>query len=106
MQRTSLQLSGQNLPTSDTVEKWSSLPIAYGELGIPFARHWELVGEASGIWISGEKLLDGSAALRYRFNDHWDLSAGYRYYAKQTNSTQLYNNVAYNVPYIGIAHSW
>ncbi len=106
VQRTSLQLSGQNLPTSDTVEKWTALPIAYGELGVPFARHWEFVGEASGIWISGEKLIDGSAALRYRFNDHWDLSAGYRYYAKQTNSAQLYNNVAYNVPYIGIAHSW
>jgi membrane-associated phospholipid phosphatase len=105
-QRTSLQLSGADVPTSDRVEKWAALPIVYGELGVSFARHWELVGEASGMWISGEKLLDGSVALRYRFNDHWDVAAGYRYYGKQTDSTQLYNSVAYRVPYVGIAHSW
>lgn len=105
-QRTSLQLSGVNVPTSDRVEKWAALPILYGELGVSFARHWELVGEASGMWISGEKLLDGSVALRYRFNEHWDVSAGYRYYGKQTDSAQLYNSVAYRVPYAGIAHSW
>jgi hypothetical protein len=105
-QRTSLQLSGANVPTSDRVEKWAFLPVIYGELGVSFARHWEIVGEASGMWISGEKLLDSQAALRYRFNDHWDASAGYRYYAKQTDSGQLYNNVAYRVPYVGIAHSW
>ncbi len=106
VQRTSLQLSGATVPTSDRVEKWAALPVIYGELGVSFARHWEIVGEASGMWISGEKLLDSSAALRYRFNEHWDVAAGYRYYVKQTDSAQLYNNVAYRVPYVGIAHSW
>jgi hypothetical protein len=105
-QRTSEQLSGTNLPTSDRVEKWALLPVLYGELGWRFGRHWEIVGEATGMWLAGEKLADFSGALRYRFNDQWDISGGYRYYAKQTNTSELYNNVAYNVPFIGIAHSW
>ncbi|HQR70824.1 MAG TPA: hypothetical protein PLE54_09480 [Burkholderiaceae bacterium] len=33
-------------------------------------------------------------------------SAGYRYYARQTSTASLHNNAAYNVPFIGIGHSW
>ncbi len=106
VQRTSLQLSGANLPTSTNVQKWTFLPILYGQLGLRFARHWEIVTEASGMWMSGDKLVDVSGSLRYRFNKHWDASIGYRYYNKQTDAPELYNSVSYNIPYVGLAHSW
>lgn len=106
VQRTSLRLSGPIAPVSENVQAWKVLPVVYGQLGIRFARNWEAVAEASGMSLSGDKLIDVSASLRYRFNKLWDVSAGYRQYKKQTDSAQLYNSVSYNIPFVGIRHSW
>jgi len=82
------------------------LPIVYGQFGVRLSRQWELVSEASGIRVSGDKLVDVSAAVRYRFNNQWDIAAGYRYHSKLTDSFEFYNDVAYRIPFFGNAHSW
>lgn len=52
-----------------------------GEFGFPFAERWavNLKGDVGGFGVGSEFAWQVTVALRWRLNDRWDFSAGYRY---------------------------
>jgi hypothetical protein len=52
-----------------------------GEFGFPFTDRWavNLKGDVGGFGVGSEFAWQVTVALRWRMNDRWDFSAGYRY---------------------------
>ena len=62
--------------------------------------------EAEGIYLSEDSALETGVFLNYRVSDRWDFTAGYKYYARDIDTSELNNHVVYNIPYLGVAFSW
>ncbi len=62
--------------------------------------------EAEGIYLSKDSALNASVFLNYRISDRWDFTAGYTYFVRDIDASELNNNVIYSIPYLGVAYSW
>lgn len=62
--------------------------------------------EAEGIYLSEDSALNASIFLNYRISDRWDFTAGYTYFVRDIDTSELNNNVIYSIPFLGVAYSW
>jgi membrane-associated phospholipid phosphatase len=62
--------------------------------------------EAEGIYLSEDSALETGGFLNYRVSERWDFTAGYRYYARDIETSEIKNDVVYHGPYFGVAFSW
>jgi hypothetical protein len=62
--------------------------------------------EAEGIYLSEDSALNAGVFLNYRISDRWDFTAGYSYYVRNIDTSEINNHVVYNIPYLGVAFSW
>jgi hypothetical protein len=81
-----------------------------GEFGFPFTDRWavNLKGDVGGFGVGSEFAWQVTAALRWRMNDQWDFSAGYRYmdvdYEDEGGSGIVVYDIVSQGP--GIAATW
>jgi hypothetical protein len=88
------------------VEDTVLLPYVHGTFGYNFTEKLSGNVEANGISISNDYFVDAGAFLNYRVAHHWDFSAGYMLYAREIETSEIANKVAYNVPYLSVAYRW
>jgi membrane-associated phospholipid phosphatase len=62
--------------------------------------------EAEGIYLSEDSALNTGVFLNYRISDRWDFTAGYSYYVRNIDTSEINNHVVYSIPYLGVAFSW
>jgi hypothetical protein len=62
--------------------------------------------EAEGIYLSEDSAINTGVFLNYRISDRWDFTAGYSYYVRNIDTSEINNHVVYNIPYLGVAFSW
>jgi outer membrane scaffolding protein for murein synthesis (MipA/OmpV family) len=79
---------------------------ADGSVSYNFTPQWSAGVTTEGIYLDQDYLLDALISVNYRINDHWDITAGYNYYNRQVDTSELKNTVIYNVPYFAVAYSW
>ena len=62
--------------------------------------------EAEGIYLSEDSALNAGVFLNYRISDRWDFTAGYTYFVRNIDTSDIQNDVVYHIPYLGVAYSW
>ena len=62
--------------------------------------------EAEGIYLSEDSALNASVFLNYRISDRWDFTAGYSYFVRNIDTSDIQNDVVYHIPFLGVAYSW
>jgi hypothetical protein len=107
----SFQILDVRLRTKDgtlaaKVEDLAVLPYVHGSISYNITNRLAAVVEAEGIYLPEDRLFDGRFFLNYRISNHWDVTVGYQLFAREIDTSDLDNKVAYNVPYFAIAYSW
>jgi len=82
------------------------LPFVSTIVGYQINPKWSVGIEAEGIYLSEDSALNASVFLNYRISDRWDFTAGYTYYVRNIDTSELNNHVIYSIPYLGVAYSW
>ncbi len=78
---------------SDT--EW--LPLVNGVLGYQINPRVSVAAELLGFSLSDQDLVDANVHLAYRFNRHWDAGIGYGIYDTKRDTSELRNEVSYDV---------
>jgi hypothetical protein len=82
------------------------LPLLHGSISYNFTPQWSAGAQSEGIHLEDDFLLDFLVYVNYRINDHWDVTAGYNYYYRQIDTSDLKNKVVYHIPYLALSYSW
>ena len=88
------------------VEDTALVPYLAGNVGYSFTEKLSASVVADGVSLSDDWFLDIAAFLNYRVSHHWDFSAGYMIYARDIETSEIKNKVAYQVPYLAVAFRW
>jgi membrane-associated phospholipid phosphatase len=82
------------------------LPFASANVSYQINPKFSVGIEAEGIYLSEDSALNAGAFLNYRISDRWDFTAGYTYFVRNIDTSDIQNDVVYHVPYLGVAYSW
>jgi len=63
---------------------------------------------AEGSWIetSEDEHLDASLMFNYMFDRHWDAGLGYGEYKRRTDTSELLNEVKYNIIVFNVGYTF
>ena len=51
-------------------------------------------------------MLNGTALLSCQIDPRWEMVAGYQFYDREIDNSELRNRVSYDLLMLGFAHSW
>lgn len=107
-QRTVLELSTtEDVPTSyGKVDDWVLLPLVHLEGVYHLGRSMAFTAEGSWVETSQDKHLDASLMFNYFFDRHWDAGIGYGEYNRKTDTSDLYNEVEYNILVLNVGYTF
>jgi len=107
-QRTVVELS----TTEDTpayygkVDDWVFLPLLHLEGAYNMGTNMALIAEGNWISTSDNEHLDASLMFNYMFDRHWDAGIGYGEYKRETDTSDLFNHVEYNVVLLNVGYTF
>jgi membrane-associated phospholipid phosphatase len=108
-------LSYQYIETSLATASGSLFAEVTGDVLLPFVSamvsyqvnpKFSLGVEAEGIYFHEDSALNANIFLNYRISDRWDFTAGYTYFVRNIDTSDIQNDVVYHAPYLGVAYSW
>jgi len=105
-QNIEVDLAMEDQTVAATVEDFVVLPYLHASVGYQIGPRWSAGLSLEGISLSDDTMFDGSIHLDYRISDRWDFSIGYKYCARDMETSELTNKVVYNVPYLSVSFSW
>lgn len=105
-QNTSLEMETEDQSMKASVEASGWLPYGHADLVWKFVSRWQLAARGSAGVLGSDWMLDAAGGLRFTLNTGWDLGAGYRYYARSLETTDVDNRTEYQMPYLEIGHNW
>jgi hypothetical protein len=107
-QRTVLELSTtEGIPSSyGKVDDWVFLPLLHVEGVYHIDRSMALIAEGSWMETSDDRHLDGSLMFNYQFDRHWDAGIGYGEYHRRTDTSELLNDVSYNIVLLNVGYTF
>ena len=82
------------------------LPLVSAKVSYHFTPRFSASIQAEGMYLSYESSLEAGASLNYRLTEHWDITAGYTYWQRNIDTSDIKNDAVYNVPFIAVAFSW
>ena len=91
---------------SAEVEKNIFLPLVNATVSYHFTPSLSATVQAEGMYLSDNESLEVGGFLNYRLTERWDFSAGYTYWHRSIDKSDIKNDVVYHVPYLGVAFSW
>ena len=103
-QRTTVEISTTSgVITSSEASSDIWLPLVNAAAGYQFNPRLSVVAEVGGLSLSNQKQFDASLSVGYRLDRYWDAGIGYGIYQHDTESSDLSNDVKYNVlmTYVG-----
>ena len=92
--------------TGDAVAEWIALPLAYAKLGYYLSKRFHIDLDSSGMYLSDYQHYDGALMLTYDIDDHWDAGVGYRYFDRRIETSDLKNDVTYDITVLKLAYQW
>jgi hypothetical protein len=104
LQDTYVALSTDSLSAS--VEDVALLPYLTASLGYRVVPELLVGVQGDATALSDDWMLDLAAVVQWRFHPRWKVQGGYQYYAREIATSQIYNKVGYNVPFLAVAASW
>lgn len=108
-QRTVVELETNETVTPVTygkVDDWIILPLLHLEGAYHISKSMILTAEGSWIETSEDEHLDGSLMFNYLFDRHWDAGIGYAEYKRRTDTSELLNEVKYNVIMLNVGYTF
>jgi hypothetical protein len=108
-QRTVLELETNETVTpvtSGKVDDWVILPLLHLEGVYHIGKNMMLTAEGSWMETSEDEHLDGSLMFNYLFDRHWDAGIGYAEYNRRTDTSELLNEVKYNVIVLNVGYTF
>ena len=103
-QHTTVELSttsGAVVSSKATSDIW--LPLVNAAVGYQFNPRLSVVAELGGLSLSDQKQLDATLSLGYRLDRYWDAGIGIGHYRHDIETSDLSNELEYNVlmTYVG-----
>ena len=107
-QRTVLELeTTEDVPVSyGKVDDWVFLPLLHLEGAYHLGKNMVITAEGSWIETSEDEQFDASLMFNYLFDRHWDAGIGYAEYNRKTDTSELYNEVEYNVIVMNVGYTF
>jgi len=107
-QRTVVELATTENPPANSgrVDDWVFLPLLHLEGAYNIGTHMALIAEGSWISTSNDDHLDASLMFNYMFDRHWDAGIGYGEYKRETDTSELFNSVKYNVVILNVGYTF
>ena len=107
-QRTVLELeTTEDVPVSyGKVDDWVFLPLLHLEGAYHLGKSMVITAEGSWIETSEDEQFDASLMFNYLFDRHWDAGIGYAEYNRKTDTSDLYNEVEYNVIVMNVGYTF
>lgn len=101
---TSLETASQSV--SGKVKDTLFLPLLNATLSYHITPRFSAGIQAEGMYLSRNSSLEAGAFLNYRLTERWDFTAGYNYWHRNIDTSDINNDVVYHAPYIGVGFSW
>lgn len=102
-QHTTVELAttSETQSSEATSDVW--MPLANAAFGYEFNPRLSIVAELSGLSLNSQEQLDANISIGYRLDKYWDAGIGYGIYQHDTESSELSNNVEYDIfmTYVG-----
>ena len=107
-QRTVIELSTtEDVPVSSgKVDDWIILPLLHLEGVYHLGTNMAFTAEGSWIETSEDEHLDASLMFNYMFDRHWDAGLGYGEYKRRTDTSELLNEVKYNIIVFNVGYTF
>lgn len=107
-QRTVLELeTTEDVPVSSgKVDDWVLLPLLHLEGVYNLGKSMAFTAEGSWIETSEDEHLDASLMFNYMFDRHWDAGVGYAEYKRRTDTSDLLNEVKYNIIVFNVGYTF
>ena len=91
---------------SGKVKEHLFLPLLNAMLSYHITPRFSAGIKAEGMYLSSNSSLEAGAFLNYRLTERWDFTAGYNYWHRNIDTSDINNDVVYHAPYLGVAFSW
>ncbi len=101
---TSLEMASGSV--SGKVKENLFLPLLNATLRYHITPKFSAGIRAEGMYLSNNSSLEAGAFLNYRVTERWDFTAGYTYWQRNIDTSDIKNDVVYYAPYLGVAFSW
>ena len=101
---TSLTTSSESV--SAEVKEHLFLPLLNAAVSYRITHRLSAGVKAEGMSLSSNESLEAGAFLNFRLTERWDFTAGYNYWHRKIDTSDIKNDVIYHVPYLGVAFSW
>lgn len=105
-QRIQFILATQDETKSGDVRSEEWLPLINGTVGYQINPRVSVVADLSGFSLSDQEQLDANIHLAYRFNRHWDAGIGYGIYETKRDTSELRNDVSYDILMTFVGYSF
>ena len=108
VQRTVVELITDDDPPSSSgrVDDWNILPLLHLQGAYNIGTNMALIAEGSWISTSDDEHLDASLMFNYMFDRHWDAGLGYGEYRRETDTSELFNKVKYNIVMFNVGYTF
>ena len=106
VQYTSFEMAASAGTPADAVTHWNALPLLYAKVGYYLSKRFHIDLDSSGMYLSDTRHYDGGLMLSYDIDDHWDAGVGYRYFDRRLDTSELKNDVQYDITVLKLAYQW
>ncbi|MHC4972424.1 MAG: phosphatase PAP2 family protein [Planctomycetota bacterium] len=88
------------------VEDTTVLPIAHAHVSFKITPKLKVILEGDGMAFGSDHTIDGALLLRYQIDKQWDVSLGYRIWARRTSDAKVTNDMWMHRGVIGLGYAW
>lgn len=88
------------------VEDTTVLPIAHAHVSFKITPKLKVILEGDGMALGSDHTVDGALIFRYQIDRQWDVSLGYRVWARRTSDTTITNKLWMHRGVIGLGYAW
>jgi hypothetical protein len=82
------------------------LPYVHAQASYSFFRRWSLSAGVAWMEFQSDRMLNGTALVSCQIDPRWEMVAGYQFYDREIDNSELRNRVSYDLLMLGFAHSW
>lgn len=104
--RTSVELATADNSIYNKVDEWVVTGLLHLDLAYPLSSRWFVYGEVNGADWSDVKHLDTSLMFYYQFDKHWRGGIGTGEYNSKLDTSELKDDVEYNIFKLSVAYTF
>ena len=101
-----LKIGLDNGTQFQTVSDLAVFPIVSGLASYRLARKWRLDLDANFAYLDTDKQLSAGVFVKYLLNPHWEFGIGWRYFDREIDTDDLFNEYTFNAVLISTQYAW